>query len=131
VHASLDASDVENVRLAPEIETVLYRIVQEALTNVAKHAGATRADVVLQRDEDTLVLTISDDGVGFDVSQNEGAEARGVGLMSLAERAGLVGGLAKVESTPGKGTTVSVRIPARLSVAREHALRLNRMQTDQ
>lgn len=118
VEGAFEASAAADLRLPRDIETVLYRVVQEALTNVGKHAHARRAAVSLLRDGDALVLTVRDDGVGFDAAQP--VERRGVGLLSMSERAALVGGAARIDSTPGQGTTVLVRVPMSLPSAREH-----------
>src|SRR5262249_8992302 len=90
--------------LSAETETALYRIAQEALNNVYKHAEAGRADVLIERRGDDVVLIIEDDGKGFDV---EAAQAnKGMGIISMQERAALVGGTVEIESTPGGGTAV-------------------------
>jgi signal transduction histidine kinase len=105
-------------RLSPEIESALYRIVQEALANVAKHSGARRASVIVERREGNVVAVIEDDGQGFDARavERRGAALQGdgspmLGLLGIRERAALLGGKVEVESTPGKGTTLFVRIP--------------------
>ena len=94
-------------RVPQVIETTVYRLVQEALTNVRKHAQASRASVVVERRDGTLVAIIEDDGVGFerpiDVNTVPGG---GLGLSTMRERAALVGGDFQVESKPGGGTTV-------------------------
>jgi signal transduction histidine kinase len=94
-------------RVPQVIETTVYRLVQEALTNVRKHARATRASVVVERRDGTLVAIIEDNGVGFerptDVNTVPGG---GLGLSTMRERAVLVGGDFQVESKPGGGTTV-------------------------
>ena len=95
------------VRLGEDIETALYRVVQESLTNVAKHAGATRATVRVDGHDHVVDLAIEDDGRGFEVS----GPALGLGLISMRERAELVGGSLRVESTPGQGTTLAVEVP--------------------
>lgn len=100
---------VEQERFDDETESTLYRATQEGLTNVVKHARARRVDVTLTRIQDTLCLTVEDDGVGFDVADIH----RGWGLRGMAERARSVGGMLDVESTPGAGTTVIVRLPCR------------------
>ena len=100
-------------RLPPEVETAVYRIVQEALTNVAKHAQATRASVVLRHRGDSLLAIVEDDGRGFDVEAVLGtapAEKR-LGLFGMSERAALLGGRFSIESAPGRGTTVFVEVP--------------------
>ncbi len=100
-------------RLPFETETALYRIGQEALTNVAKHAEASRAVVRLERDEERAGVVVEDDGVGFDVAASTQSEngSVGVGLLSMEQRAAELGGSFHVESTPGQGTTVRVSVP--------------------
>jgi signal transduction histidine kinase len=100
-------------RLAPEIELALYRIIQEALTNIAKHAKATNVSVVVERKAHSVIAIVEDDGRGFDVRavldspQQEGK----LGLHGMRERAELLGGRLQLESTPGSGTSVFVEIP--------------------
>jgi two-component system CheB/CheR fusion protein len=101
------------LRLSPQAETCLYRITQEALNNVFKHAQAARVSVILERRGGDAVLVIEDDGVGFDPGEAAGWEGgRGLGLVGMRERAALLGGSFEFESAPGKGTTVFARIPA-------------------
>ena len=90
-------------------EIVLYRIAQEALTNVSRHARARRVDVLLRARKGSIVLIIEDDGVGFDPSsiQQEGH----LGLLSMQERAEMVGGRLKIETQPGAGTTIIAEVP--------------------
>jgi signal transduction histidine kinase len=97
-------------RLPPRVELVLYRIAQEALTNVAKHANAGRADVWLVREPGAVSLTVRDDGRGFDPARISAA-GRGMGLFSMRERAELVGGTLTLTSSPNGGTSIAVRIP--------------------
>jgi PAS domain S-box-containing protein len=100
-------------RLPPTVETALYRIIQEALTNVAKHAGARSANVVLQRRREVVQVIVSDDGCGFDVEgtlRTPAARAH-LGLHGMRERAALLSGTVTIESTPGEGTTIYVRVP--------------------
>lgn len=99
-------------RLTPEIETVLYRIAQEALNNTAKHAHAAHITVLLDQRADMISLIIEDDGNGFDAENAAAFNRKGFGLTGVLERAALVGGNVEIESQPGKGTTVYVRIPA-------------------
>ncbi|MFN2414743.1 MAG: CheR family methyltransferase [Pyrinomonadaceae bacterium] len=100
------------LRLSPEVETCLYRITQEALNNVFKHAQAARVSVVLERRGGDAVLVIEDDGVGFDPAEAAvGVGGRGLGLVGMRERAALLGGSVEFESRPGKGTTVFARVP--------------------
>jgi signal transduction histidine kinase len=88
-----------------------YRVLQEALTNVARHAGATKVVVELKREESALELLVRDDGVGFDVRRALGAVS-GVGLRGMRERVTLLGGSIQIESRPGQGTVVRARVPA-------------------
>jgi two-component system CheB/CheR fusion protein len=105
------APDVE--RLAPHVESVVYRVVQEALTNIAKHSRATRASVQVERRDGQIVAIVEDNGRGFDArSGGEQKTSQGLGLLGIHERAELLGGTAQIESTVGSGTTVFVRIPA-------------------
>jgi PAS domain S-box-containing protein len=103
---------VEKEFSTSEIDTVLYRIAQEALNNVAKHARAASVTILLEGRADAVSLIIEDDGVGFDAENTSGANDKGLGLVGIRERAALVGGTAEVESQPGEGTRVIVRIPA-------------------
>jgi signal transduction histidine kinase len=105
VQANLDAA-----RLPAEVETALYRIVQEALTNVAKHSGATRVSVVVTRREGAVTAVVEDDGKGFGAA---GGEGDGLGLVGMKERVGLLGGRLAIESTEGAGTTVVAEVPIR------------------
>jgi signal transduction histidine kinase len=97
-------------RLPPEAAAAVYRVVQEALTNVARHARATRVSVVVTRHDGHLTAAVEDDGVGFDP---EAAGAGRLGLVGIRERAALAGGELDIESTPGAGTTVLARLPVR------------------
>jgi PAS domain S-box-containing protein len=100
-------------RLPSVVETAVYRAVQEALTNTAKHAGARTASIVLQRRPKVVQAIVSDDGCGFDVETTLRAPAAWahLGLHGMRERASLLGGTVAIESTPGEGTTTYVRIP--------------------
>jgi signal transduction histidine kinase len=99
-------------RLRPEVEIAAFRIVQEALTNVARHARATSCRVTLHRLERTLRITIADDGAGFDLSAVETPGAhRGLGLLGVRERVWQLLGTIHVDSAPGRGTTISVDLP--------------------
>jgi signal transduction histidine kinase len=101
-------------RLASEVEAAAFRIIQEALTNVAKHARATACRVYLQRLPNTVLITIEDDGVGFDSIEPERVgERRGLGLIGIRERVSQLRGTLRVETAPGKGTRLTVELPAR------------------
>jgi signal transduction histidine kinase len=95
--------------VAPDASTALFRILQETLTNVARHAKATRVEVVKQRVRDRLVLRIRDNGRGFD--QADPSLSKSLGLLGMRERAAILGGRVNITSAPGKGTTVTARIP--------------------
>jgi signal transduction histidine kinase len=104
-------------RFEPELETAVYRMAQEALTNVAKHAGAQRVRLVLAESDGELLLEIRDDGVGFDSK----TRTDGFGLAGMRERAALAGGTLSVESGE-QGTLVSARLPAHRRGAGEHSV---------
>ena len=95
-------------RLPPEIETALYRIVQESLTNIVKHARATSVSVVLTRKDDSVSVVVEDDGVGFEPRY---AREDGLGLAGMRERVSLLGGRLAIESRPGAGTTFVAEVP--------------------
>jgi signal transduction histidine kinase len=97
-------------RLSPPIETALYRIVQEALTNVIKHSRASRVSVLLMRKPDTVAAVIEDDGVGFDPDR---ARDGGLGLIGMRERIALLDGHLTVESAPEGGTSIVAEVPVR------------------
>lgn len=111
VTAELLASSLKRARFAPETETNLYRIVQEALNNTNKHAKAKSAEVMLKKRGDLIVLIIEDDGTGFH-PKNKKNRLKGIGLIGMEERAALIGGTLEIESAPGQGTTIFVRAPA-------------------
>ncbi len=98
----------DDTRLPPEIETVVYRVVQEALTNVARHAEASRADVEITASGHRVRAVVVDDGVGFTVSDGLPGS---LGLAGMRERASLVGGRLEIISGPGEGTTVVLEVP--------------------
>lgn len=102
-------------RLALPVETALFRIAQEALANVARHAAARRVDIALTRADGTVRLLVRDDGRGFDprARRRRPAEARSLGLLGIRERAAALAGTATIESSPGEGTTVRVALPLR------------------
>lgn len=109
VQVRVDGTDC---RLPEHVMIALYRIAQEALQNVVKHAGATQAEVELRCDASSARLRVTDDGQGFDVSARPGGDSP-YGLRSMAERAELIGGKLTVTSRPGIGTTVTATVPVR------------------
>ena len=96
-------------RLAPETETVVYRVVQEALTNVVRHARASSVSITVTVLDHRVRTLIEDDGIGFETSP--GSNGRHLGLNGMEERAGLVGGTLTLSSTPGRGTTILLEVP--------------------
>ena len=104
-----DVSSTVKRRLPEEIETVLYRVAQEALNNVAKHASASRVQVSLELGGGFINMRVEDDGVGFNPEAPK--DSRAIGLVGMRERAAMVGGFVILDSSPGKGTRITVRIP--------------------
>ena len=100
-------------RLAPDLETTLYRITREALTNVFRHAKARRVSVLVERRARDVSLIVEDDGQGFEAAATLGASTTQgkLGLLGMQERATLAGGSLEIESNPGTGTTLIVRLP--------------------
>jgi len=113
IEAEFYCAGLDEVRMPAFLETTVYRIVQEALTNVLKHAQASRVSVLLTRDARGLSLVIEDNGRGFQVPIAAQATdtTKSMGLVGIHERAELASGSAQVESEPGRGTSVYVRIP--------------------
>lgn len=111
---TFDCVGVSDGELHHDVETTLYRIAQEALNNTYKHAKATRAAVVLQKSDERMILTISDDGVGFvaDAQQRRQPLERGMGLLGMQERVALLGGSLEIETKPKEGTSVVAIVPA-------------------
>jgi signal transduction histidine kinase len=109
IHAELHAKGLEAGGLSSDTETALYRIVQEALNNVVKHAQARNVALLLDQSADRVSLIIEDDGVGFDVEQR--FPSHRFGVTGMRERTALLAGTFDIESSPGRGTTVAVRIP--------------------
>ena len=94
--------------LGPQVQAAAFRVGQEALTTALRHAAATEVSVSLTRTSRRVILEVSDDGTGFD----PGLASSGLGLASMRERAAAVGGLLKITSAPGAGTTVRLAVPA-------------------
>jgi PAS domain S-box-containing protein len=114
IPAKLRSSGLEGVRFPRDVETQTFRIVQEALNNVHKHAAATSVEVVLERKQGQTVLCVEDDGIGLLASasaQRAGGDRRGLGLLGMRERATIIGGDLDVVSMPGRGTRVTLRLP--------------------
>ena len=105
----VDLETLVGDRLPSDVETALYRIVQEALTNIVKHAQANSVSIVLARSGRAITAVIEDDGGGF---TPEGS-SNGLGLLGMGERLALLGGKLKLESSPGAGTTIVAEVPLR------------------
>jgi signal transduction histidine kinase len=102
-----------DTRLAPDLETAVYRIVQEALSNVAKHARARTCGVAIERADNIVHIAIEDDGTGFSAAPGTDAARSGLGLIGVRERATLLGGTLNVVTASGEGTRLYVDLPAR------------------
>jgi len=113
IAADFQSAKIPKRRLKTDVETHLYRITQEALNNIAKHAAAKQVSVVLEKRGDRIILIIEDDGKGFDPAKLKGIDrsGRGLGLLGMRERATLIGGELEIESATGRGTTIYVRVP--------------------
>ena len=113
IPADFHSAGLSNVRLNHDTETHLYRITQEALNNILKHAAANFVTVMLEKRLDDMILIIEDDGRGFEIntSRTSAEAAMGLGLIGMSERAILAGGALEIESSPGKGTTIFVCVP--------------------
>ncbi|HEY4724050.1 MAG TPA: sensor histidine kinase [Anaerolineae bacterium] len=112
VQVKFDSVD-ETLRLPPQIETTLFRIAQEAISNIVRHARAKSAAIALWREDTTAYLWVEDDGCGFDLAQisSQALSLQRLGLLGIRERAELVGGRVTVDSAPGRGTRLEVHIP--------------------
>ncbi len=124
IDVEVDASDLADWRFPEEVETALYRIAQEALTNTAKHAAAQHVRIVLQRTPEGVQLIVSDDGQGF-TRRDLNSDGQ-LGLSGMQERAALLNGSVTVESEPGEGTRVTVRIPCVEATHDENSCALGR-----
>jgi signal transduction histidine kinase len=107
--------------LPGDVSAVLYRLVQEGLTNVLKHAHASKVSIVLEKKAEGLALVLEDDGIGFDPDNVDriasAGRASGLGLSGMKERVALLGGTIAIESSSGKGSTIFVQIPLEMSEA--------------
>jgi signal transduction histidine kinase len=105
----------DGVRLPRELETACFRIAQAALTNVARHARASSVSVQLERSREKMLLTVIDDGVGFDLDnlRKNALAASALGLRGMEERALAVGGYIKIDSGSGRGTRIRAAFPLR------------------
>jgi signal transduction histidine kinase len=118
IAVDLRAEGIDSLRLPPLVQTTMYRVFQEALTNVARHARAQVLAVELKADGTDLELVARDDGVGFDATAAL-TDASALGLHGMRERVALLGGSVEIESSPGHGTTVRARIPVGIAPPRQ------------
>jgi len=107
VRFSADLDELDGL-LSVETETSIYRIIQEALNNVVRHAEATEARVALKRSGNDLVITVADNGKG--IAKPSNGERNGFGLVGISERARMLGGSCSIDSAPGRGTTVNLAV---------------------
>ncbi|MEO8681753.1 MAG: ATP-binding protein, partial [Vicinamibacterales bacterium] len=112
IHAELQQVGMADDRLDPDTEVAAYRIVQEALTNIGRHAGASHCWVRLKRYVTGLTIEIEDDGIGFDLAVAHGRLQHGLGLIGMRERATHLGGTFDVQTAPGRGTRMIIDLPA-------------------
>jgi two-component system, NarL family, sensor histidine kinase UhpB len=108
--------DCECDHVPPEVAVAVFRVAQEALTNVVRHARAARVEMRLETDGGSLDLTVADDGAGFSVEEAQARPTASIGLFGMAERTALVGGQLDMHSSPGAGTRVRVTVPLRVEV---------------
>lgn len=120
VPAEFHVSEPHAIRLTTEVESHLYRVVQEALHNITKHAGATHVSVMVERRDNHVIVIVEDNGRGFNLEAqaDDKSAARGMGLIGMQERAALVGGRVQIESALGKGTTLFVHMPVHPAIHR-------------
>jgi len=108
INLEIELDDAASARHTPQIEQAVYRLVQEAMTNAVKHAGATRVDVAIREQGGSLDILVADDGRGFDPEET----GDGFGLIGIRERLSLVGGELRISSREGEGTELRATIPA-------------------
>jgi PAS domain S-box-containing protein len=119
IPAEFHSTGMANLDLDPDSDTHLYRIAQEALNNIVKHADANKVNILVERSDGEVILIVEDDGKGFDrsaIKQNR-KSGKGLGLTGMEERASLIGGRVEIESAAGSGTTVFARVPLKSSKA--------------
>lgn len=113
IPAEFDADRFGKAQIASEVETAFYRIAQESLNNICKHAQASRVSIFLESQDDFAVLIIEDDGVGFEKNKRKPLDEmnKGMGLIGMHERAALAGGKIEIESAKNEGTTIYAKFP--------------------
>jgi two-component system, NarL family, sensor histidine kinase DegS len=121
--------DLKDTGLSPMAELAVYRVMQEALQNVHKHAHASAVGMAWSRSNESWVLHVTDDGMGFDLVK-AARHKKSVGLLSMRERAELIGGSLQIQSTPGKGTAVTLLLPVEKKVEPLRARRNERAREE-
>jgi signal transduction histidine kinase len=125
IHYFINTTEVKDTRFRPEVEIILFRIVQEAVVNIARHSKAENVFALFKCDKTSVYAEIEDDGIGFDLSSlylhaTDARDRRGLGILGMKERALLLGGAMEICSQPDIGTKIGVRIPLKPSEG-EHA----------
>lgn len=110
LQVDFEQHDMEETRLPRDIEIVLYRVIQESLTNILRHAKATHVQVAIKRHQEQITLSVVDDGCGFDAGYILADKARGLGILGMQERIELLGGTFTLHTSPGHGTQVQVEL---------------------
>jgi two-component system sensor histidine kinase DegS len=105
-----------NGRLPIQLEVAIFRIVQEALTNVARHAHANHVQVTIEASDDILVVTVEDDGAGFNIDESKLRDPKKLGLTTMRQRAEMFGGQVVLDSTPGRGTRIVTTLPSEVGI---------------
>ena len=129
-HTTNGELDLKDTGLSPMAELAVYRVMQEGLQNVHKHAHASSVGIAWSRANDSWVLHVTDDGMGFDLVK-AARHKKSVGLLSMRERAELIGGTLQIQSTPGKGTAVTLLLPVEKKVEPLRARRNERAHKEQ
>ena len=111
IELTLDATELGEARFAEPVETAVFRIIQEALANVVTHSAAKTASVVIRRIGKELMISVADDGCGFDPADGKVERAGHLGLIGMKERVTLLGGDLAIDSARGRGTRITARIP--------------------
>jgi len=111
IAASVQCHGLDGVAINPDVQTHVYRVVQEALNNAFKHAHPTHVDVRLEHRGDEIHVAVEDDGRGFDEDVQSRQERRGLGLLGMRERAQLIGARLEIQTAPSRGTKVRLRVP--------------------
>jgi signal transduction histidine kinase len=124
-HITPPDGQADTQRLSPDIETALFRVMQEAINNIARHSAARNVEIRLEWDENTVIASIKDDGIGFDLSELDATamkelesqdslpshNTRGLGIIGMQERIELLGGELDITTAPGSGTHIFIRVP--------------------